>query len=86
MSKLLSDKDTAIVVEILCDQLNVSKDQVTQEARLEDDLCADSLDLVQITMALEEQLEVTVPDDRAEEARTVGGLFELVADLQQVGR
>ncbi|QCF27570.1 acyl carrier protein [Hydrocarboniclastica marina] len=60
-------KIRAIVVE----QLNVKPDQVTGEAKLVEDLGADSLDVVELTMALEEVFEITIPDEQAEELVTV---------------
>ncbi|MAM00240.1 MAG: acyl carrier protein [Alteromonadaceae bacterium] len=60
-------KIRAIVVE----QLNVKPGQVTGEAKLVEDLGADSLDVVELTMALEEVFEITIPDEQAEELVTV---------------
>lgn len=60
-------KIRAVVVE----QLNVKPDQVTGEAKLVEDLGADSLDVVELTMALEEVFEITIPDEQAEELVTV---------------
>jgi acyl carrier protein len=58
--------------------LSVSEDQVTLEAKFGDDLDADSLDLVELVMALEEEFGVEVPEEELEDIQTVGQAFELV--------
>ncbi len=58
--------------------LSVDPDQVTPEARFGDDLDADSLDLVELVMALEEEFDISVPEDELEGIETVGQAFELV--------
>jgi len=60
------------VREIIVDQLGVSADQVKMEARFIDDLGADSLDTVELIMALEEEFGVEIPDEDAEKLVTVG--------------
>lgn len=60
------------VREIIVDQLGVSADQVKMEARFIDDLGADSLDTVELIMALEEEFSVEIPDEDAEKLVTVG--------------
>ena len=59
--------------------LSVSEDQVTPEARFGDDLDADSLDLVELVMALEEEFGIEVPDEELEGLETVGQAYDLVA-------
>ena len=59
------------VREIIVDQLGVSADQVKMEARFIDDLGADSLDTVELIMALEEEFGVEIPDEDAEKIKTV---------------
>lgn len=59
------------VKEIIVDQLGVSADQVTSEAKFVEDLGADSLDTVELVMALEEEFDVEVPDDEAEKLQAV---------------
>ena len=59
------------VKEIIVDQLGVSADQVTMEAKFVEDLGADSLDTVELVMALEEEFDVEVPDDEAEKLQAV---------------
>ena len=58
--------------------LAVQPDQVKMEARFGDDLDADSLDLVELVMALEEEFDVTVDESELEGIETVGQAFELV--------
>ena len=58
--------------------LSVSDDQVTPEARFGDDLDADSLDLVELVMALEEEFGIAVPENELEGVDTVGKAFALV--------
>jgi len=59
------------VKDIIVDQLGVSADQVTAEAKFVEDLGADSLDTVELVMALEEEFDVEVPDDEAEKLQAV---------------
>jgi acyl carrier protein len=58
--------------------LSVSEDQVVPEARFGDDLDADSLDLVELVMALEEAFDVEIPEEDLEGIETVGQAYELV--------
>jgi acyl carrier protein len=58
--------------------LSVSEDQVTLDARFGDDLDADSLDLVELVMALEEEFGIEVPEEELEGVETVGQAYDLV--------
>ncbi len=58
--------------------LSVDADKVTREARFAEDLDADSLDLVELVMALEEEFDVSVEEEELEGIGTVGGAFDLV--------
>ena len=60
------------IKEIIVEQLGVSPDQVKPEGRFIDDLGADSLDTVELIMALEEEFNVEIPDEDAEKMVTVG--------------
>jgi len=64
------------VKEIITEQLGVSADQVTPDASFIDDLGADSLDQVELVMALEEEFEVEIPDEDAEKMTTVRDAIE----------
>tara|TARA_B100000886_G_scaffold41891_1_gene25754 strand:- start:2281 stop:2514 length:234 start_codon:yes stop_codon:yes gene_type:complete len=66
MSKVL-DK----VVEIVCNQLEISKEDVTPDSSLVEDLGADSLDTVELVMAFEEEFDLEIPDDEAENITTI---------------
>jgi acyl carrier protein len=59
------------------DVLSVEPDQVTEQASFADDLDADSLDLVELVMQLEDSLDVTIPEDLAD-VRTVGDALDLI--------
>jgi len=69
---LSSIKDSAVEV------LSVDPDQVTEEARFKEDLEADSLDLVELVMALEESFDISVPEEDLENVMTVGQAVDLV--------
>jgi len=60
------------VREIIAEQLGVDQDQVKPEAAFIEDLGADSLDTVELIMALEEEYQLEIPDEDAEKLRTVG--------------
>jgi acyl carrier protein len=66
------------IIEIISQKLNLSKDQVKPEASFVDDLGADSLDLVELVMAMEEAFGMEVPDEDAEKLRTVKDVIEYV--------
>ena len=63
---------------IICDQLAVEQDKVTQTASFIDDLGADSLDTVELVMAFEEEFGVEIPDDAAETILTVGDAVKYI--------
>jgi acyl carrier protein len=67
------------VCKILAENLSVPEDDVTPEARFQEDLDADSLDLVEAVLALEEEFGVTIPEEEMEGVRTVGQAIALVA-------
>ena len=64
--------------DIIVEQLNVEESMVTEDTNLMKDLEADSLDAVEIIMAIEEQFDIEIPDDEAEKFQTVGDLVEYV--------
>ena len=66
--------------EIFADQLGVSEDEVTLEAPFKEDLDADSLDLFELVMALEEEYDVEIPSDDLAELNTVGDVINYLKD------
>lgn len=66
------------VKKIVIEQLGVSEDQVTPDASFVDDLGADSLDTVELVMALEEEFDAEIPDDEAEKITTVKQAVEFI--------
>ncbi len=66
------------IKEIIVDQLNVDADEVTNEASFMEDLGADSLDIVELIMALEEEFNMDVPDEEAEKLKTVGDAINFI--------
>lgn len=65
---------------IIVDQLGVSEDDVTTEATFLGDLGADSLDLVELIMALEEEFDIEIPDEDAEKLQTVGDAVDYIRE------
>lgn len=74
MANDLSDRIQSIVSE----QLGVERTEVTKDASILDDLGADSLDVVELVMTLEEVFNIEVPDDAVEEMRTIGDIQRFV--------
>ena len=66
------------VKKIVVEQLGVAEDQVTPDASFVDDLGADSLDTVELVMALEEEFDTEIPDDEAEKITTVKQAIEYI--------
>lgn len=75
----LIDEVKAIVVE----QLNVNADDVKEGAKFVEDLGADSLDVVELVMALEEKFDVEIPDEDAEKILTVGDVIKYIENLKK---
>ncbi len=70
----LEDRVSAIVVE----QLGVTKEELAPEASFIDDLGADSLDIVELVMAMEEEFDIEIPDDDAEKIQTIEDVITYV--------
>ncbi len=70
------------MVEIIVEQLSVDKDKVVSGASFVDDLGADSLDLVELIMAMEEEFDVEIPDEEAEKIATVQNAIDYINNLK----
>jgi acyl carrier protein len=68
------------VRDIIVEQLGVNAEQITNDAKFIEDLGADSLDVVELVMAFEEEFGIEVPDDEAEKLVTVGDVVRYVED------
>ncbi len=66
------------IKEIIVDQLGVDEEDVKLEASFIDDLGADSLDIVELIMALEEEFDMEIPDEEAEKISTVGNVVDYI--------
>jgi acyl carrier protein len=71
------------VRDIVVEQLGVKPEQVTPEAKFIEDLGADSLDIVELVMAFEEEFGNEIPDETAEKLQTVGDVIEYLKTLQE---
>ena len=71
------------VKDIIVEQLGVKPDQVVPSAKFIEDLGADSLDTVELVMALEEEFGIEVPDDQAEKLQSVGDVMKYVEEAQK---
>ena len=77
----MSDTTASIesrVIKIVCDQMDKTADQIKSETDFVQDLGADSLDTVELVMCLEEEFEITIPDEDADKMRTVGSAVEYI--------
>lgn len=66
------------VKAILAEQLDVEEDKITADTDLQEDLGADSLDVVDLLMSIEDEFEVEVPDEEIENIKTVGSLVSYI--------
>lgn len=77
----MSDTTASIesrVIKIVCDQMDKTADQIKPETDFVQDLGADSLDTVELVMCLEEEFDITIPDEDADKMRTVGSAVEYI--------
>jgi acyl carrier protein len=70
----------AKVIEIVSKQLGVAKDKITRSSSFVNDLGADSLDTVELVMAIEDEFDLSIPDDAAEKIQTVGDAIKHIED------
>ena len=83
----MADDDIAErVTTIVCNQLDVEKEKVKPETSFINDLGADSLDIVELVMQLEEQFEMSIPDEEAEKIRTVGEAIDYIRKSKAQGK
>ena len=68
------------VQKIICEQLEIDSHLVTEDASISGDLGADSLDLVNLSMSIEEEFNLEVPDDVLDHVRTVGDIVKFIED------
>ena len=76
----MSDDNFARFQKVAVEVLSVEADKVTMEASFADDLDADSLDLMELVMGLEEEFDVSVEEDEVEGVQTVKGAYELITN------
>ncbi len=74
------DKIKEKVIEIVCEQMGVTKDKVTPETSFINDLGADSLDTVELIMEFEDAFDLSIPDEDAEKIQTVGDAISYVKE------
>lgn len=67
------------LVDLLVDELGLERDSITMDAKFEEDLDVDSLGVVELLMALEDNFDVKIPDEEAEKITTVGEAADLVS-------
>lgn len=70
------------VIELIAQQLDKSVDSITLDKEIVQDLGADSLDVVEMLMSLEEEFKITVPEEDAVNIKTVGDIIKLIEDKQ----
>ena len=70
------------VKELISEQLGVKADDITEASNIQDDLGADSLDIVDLVMALEDEFDVEIPEDQVENIKTVGDIVKFIEDKQ----
>lgn len=67
---------------ILSEQLDLEEDDITMESNIAEDLGADSLDVVDLIMAIEDEFEIEVPDEEIKNVKTVGDVVNFISDNQ----
>ena len=70
------------VKELISEQLDAKADDITEASNIQDDLGADSLDVVDLVMALEDEFDVEIPEDQVENIKTVGDIVKFIEDKQ----
>ncbi len=70
------------VKEIVAEQLGVNIDEIKEDSKFDEDLGADSLDIVELVMALEEKFEIEIPDEATEKIKTVGDAVKFIEEAK----
>ena len=70
------------VKNLISEQLDVKADDITEASNIQDDLGADSLDVVDLVMALEDEFDVEIPEEQVENIKTVGDIVKFIEDKQ----
>lgn len=65
---------------ILCDQFDVSEDSITMETAIQEDLGADSIDVVDLVVSIEDEFDIEIPDEEIEDVKTVGDIVKYVEE------
>ena len=70
------------IKKLIADQLDVEEDSITEGSSITDDLGADSLDVVDLVMSIEDEFDVEIPEDQVENIKTVGDIVKYIEDNQ----
>lgn len=71
------------VKELVAEQLGISQDTIKLESNILEDLGADSLDVIEMLMTLEEEYGITIPDEQIGQVKTIGQIVELIEKLKK---
>ena len=71
------------VMEIIQEKLDVEEDKITESATIQEDLGADSLDIIDLINEFEEQLDIEIPEEAAQNLKTVGDIVKYIEDHQE---
>ena len=71
------------VAEVIAGQLGVAKEKITKESNILEDLGADSLDIIEMLMTLEEEYGITIPDEKINQVKNVGGICDLIDECRK---
>ena len=71
------------ILQIIAEQFNIDEDDLTEDMNFQDDLNADSIELVELVMTIEEEFETEVSEEDLERLKTIGDVIEYVEDLEQ---
>ena len=71
------------VKELVAEQLGISQDTIKMESNILEDLGADSLDVIEMLMTLEEEYGITIPDEQISQVKTIGQIVELIEKLKK---